>query len=115
MKRWISAFRNSLSGLRHGFRHETALREEMIALLLSVPAALLLTQQPWKLMALWGSLLLLLIVELLNTGIEQVANRVTRDHSEEIKFAKDCGSAAVLGTTLLAAGVWLIAVIEKIA
>ena len=114
MKRWISAFRNSLAGLGHGFRHETALREEMIALLLSIPAALLLTQEVWKLAALWGSLLLLLIVELLNTGIEQVANRITRDHSEEIKFAKDCGSAAVLASTLLAGGIWLIALAERV-
>ena len=72
----------------------------------SIPAALFLTSELWKLLALWGSLLLILIAELLNTGIEQVANKVTRDYADEIKIAKDCSSAAVFLACVIAAAVW---------
>jgi diacylglycerol kinase (ATP) len=106
MKRLFSAYKNSLAGLSHGFRHESAIRQELILIALSIPIVPLLTVDPWRMFALWGALLLLLLVELLNTGIEQVANAITREFSPEIKFAKDAGSAAVLITTMLAVAVW---------
>lgn len=112
MKRLISAFINSMNGLRHGFGNETAIREELLLLLLSLFVVPFLTLDPWKMLMLWGSLLLILLTELLNTGIEQVANKVTREFAPEIKFAKDCGSAAVLVAAVLAAGVWGIVVWE---
>lgn len=114
MKRIVAAFFNSLAGLRFGFSREAALREEMVLIALSAPLAPLLTLEPWKLLALWGSLLLLLCVELLNTGIEKLADRVTRDDDGLVKIAKDCGSAAVLMATLIAAGAWGIALWERI-
>ena len=52
---------------------------------------------------------MIMIVEMLNTGIEQVCNGLSREYMEEIKVAKDCGSAAVLLATLLAGAVWLVA------
>lgn len=106
MKRLISAFINSLDGLRHGFGNETAIREELLLILLSLPVVPALTFDPWRMILLWSSILLILLTELLNTGIEQVANRVTREFAPEIKFAKDCGSAAVLVATVIALGVW---------
>lgn len=106
MKRMISAFFNSMAGLRHGFGNETAIREELLLLLVSLPIVPFLTLDPWRMLMLWASLLLILLTELLNTGIEQVANKVTREFALEIKFAKDCGSAAVLISALIAAGVW---------
>jgi diacylglycerol kinase (ATP) len=75
MKRLVAAFFNSIAGLRFGIRHEAAIRQEFILALLSVPAALMLTLEPWKLLALWSSMLLLLCAELLNTGIEKIADR----------------------------------------
>jgi len=115
MKRIVAAFFNSLSAIGFGWRSETALREEMIVFAASLAVAPLLTLSPWKLAAMWGSLLLVLAVEFLNTGIEKVADRVTRDHDELVRIAKDCGSAAVLATLLVAAMVWGIAVWESIA
>ncbi|MEM7290029.1 MAG: diacylglycerol kinase [Pseudomonadota bacterium] len=112
MRRMITAFINSVAGLRHGFGNETAIREELLVLVISIPLVPILTLDPWRMMALWGSLLLILLTELLNTGIEQLANKITRDFSPEIKFAKDCGSAAVLMSLIIAAGVWGITVWE---
>ncbi len=114
MKRIVAAFFNSLAGLRFGLSREAALREEMILIALSLPAAPMLTLEPWKLLALWGSLLLLLCVELLNTGIEKLADRVTRDDDGLVKIAKDCGSAAVMMAILIAAGCWGVALWERI-
>ncbi len=113
MKRIVAAFFNSLAGIRFGFGREAALREELILLLLSLPAAPLLTHEPRMLLALWASVLLLLCIEFLNTGIEKVADRVTRDSDELVRIAKDCGSAAVLMAILIAAGVWGLALWER--
>jgi len=112
MKRIIAAFFNSVAGLRHGFINETAIRQELLVLLVSIPVVPLLTLDPWRMLLLWSSLLLLLLTELLNTGIEQVSNKITRDFAPEIKFAKDCGSAAVLIATIIAVAVWGIAIWE---
>ncbi|MGI9402421.1 MAG: diacylglycerol kinase [Rhizobiaceae bacterium] len=106
MKRLIKAFFNSLAAIRFGFVKESALREELILLLISLPVAPLLTTNPWKLIALWGSLLFVLAVEFLNTGIEKLADRVTTDHDNLVKVAKDCGSAAVLMSLIIAAMIW---------
>lgn len=112
MKRIIAAFFNSVAGLRHGFSHETAIREELIVLAVSIPVAPLIARDLWHLLLLWSVLLLLLLTELLNTGIEQVANKVTREYADEIRFAKDCGSAAVLMAILIAVGVWALSLSE---
>ncbi|MEM9277955.1 MAG: diacylglycerol kinase [Pseudomonadota bacterium] len=106
MKRLIAAFFNSVAGLRHGFGNETAIREELLLLSLSVLVVPAITFDPWRMLMLFSAILLILLVELLNTGIEQVANRVTREFAPEIKFAKDCGSAAVLAAAIIAAGIW---------
>lgn len=113
MTRLIKAFFASVAAFRHGWKHETALRQEMVVILLSLPAALLLTGDPWKLLALWGSLLLVLAVEFLNTGIEALADRITTEHDPLIGVAKDCGSAAVLVASIFASGVWLVVLWER--
>lgn len=112
MKRILSAFVNSAAGLKHGFVHEAPIREEIILFLLSLPIAPFIAKDAWHLLLLWAVLLVILIVELLNTGIEALADEITLKHSERIKIAKDCGSAAVLFATLIAAGVWGISVWE---
>ncbi len=112
MKRLIAAFFNSIAGLRHGFGNETAIREELTLLLVSLPVVPLITLDPWRMLMLWGAILLILLTELLNTGIEQVANKVTLEFAPEIKFAKDCGSAAVLAASIIAMGIWGITLYE---
>ncbi|MEM7215053.1 MAG: diacylglycerol kinase [Pseudomonadota bacterium] len=106
MRRLVAAFHNSVAGLRHGFGNEAAIRDELLLILLSLPVVPFITLDPWRMLMLWGSLLLILLTELLNTGVEQVANKVTREFAPEIKVAKDCGSAAVLVAAIIAAGVW---------
>ena len=115
MKRFIAAFYNSAAGLRHGFKHETAIREELIVLAVSLPVAPLIAQDIWHMLLLWSVLLLILLTELLNTGVEQVANKITREYADEIKFAKDCGSAAVLCSLIIAGSVWALSVWEVFA
>ena len=110
MNRLIKAFSSSLAAIRFGWQNETALRQEMVLFIIALPGAFLLTTNPWKLLALWGSLLIIMAVEFLNTGIEKLADRVTTEHDELIKIAKDCGSAAVLMALMLALGVWSLAI-----
>lgn len=104
-----------MAGLRFGLTREAALREEMVLLAVSIPLAPMVTLEPWKLLALWSVLLLLLCVELLNTGIEKVADRVTAEFDPLVKIAKDCGSAAVLVAILIAAPTWGVALWERLA
>lgn len=106
MKRWIAAFKNSVSAISHGFKNEVPIREEIILFLISLLFAPFLAQDAWHLLLLWGVILLILIVELLNTGIEALADELTLERRENIKIAKDCGSAAVLLALIIAAGVW---------
>jgi diacylglycerol kinase (ATP) len=115
MKRIIAAFFNSLAGLKFGLLKEPALRQEMALLAVSLPVAPLLTLQPWKLVALWSSLLFLLAVEFLNTAIEKLADRVTRQNDELIKITKDCGSAAVFFALVIAGLIWGLVLLERLA
>lgn len=102
-----------MAAFRFGWKSETALRQEMVLILLAIPAAFLLTSNPWKLLILLGSLMIVLAVEFLNTGIEKLADRITLEHDELIGIAKDCGSAAVLVASLFSTGVWLLAFWER--
>lgn len=106
MKRILAAFVNSYHGLIHGFKNEAPIREEIILLLVGIPFAVFLANDAWHFLLLVSVLLLILIVELLNTGIEALADKITMEHSSHIKIAKDCGSAAVLGAAVIAASVW---------
>lgn len=109
MRRLINAFRNSRAGLTYLARHEAAFRTEIALLVISVPVAWWLAESLGSFIWLVGSIVVIMIVEMLNTGIEQVCNGLSRSYMEEIKIAKDCGSAAVLLATLLAGAVWLAA------
>lgn len=115
MKRLVLAFFNSMAAIRFGMLHEPALRQEMILALASIPLAPLLTHDPWKLAALWASILLVLIVEFLNTGIEKLADRVSGEEDPLIGIAKDCASAAVLISLAIAGLIWSVAVLEWLA
>src|SRR5690606_38127275 len=94
---------------------EAAFQQEMALLVLSLPVGWFLATS-WRGFALLvGSLLLLLIVEVLNTGIEATCDAISREFNIDIQLAKDCGSLAVLLTSLLVGMVWLLAVAERIA
>ena len=102
---WFAA-RHSAAGLAAAWRHESAFRQEMVLALLLLPPALWLGTNWVERGLLIGSLLLVLIVELLNSGIEAVVDRVSLDLHELSKRAKDYGSAAVMLALLLCGGIW---------
>ena len=113
MERIWQAAINSWNGLVAVTRSEAAFRQELALLAAGVPLAFLLTGDTNKRFALIGAIVFILIVELLNTAIEKLSDRVTRDDDPAIKRVKDMGSAAV-GLSLLAAGaVWLWILIER--
>ena len=104
--RLVHALGHSASGLRMAYGSETAFRQEVWAALLLLPGAFWLGQTWVEVALLAGSVLLVLVVELLNTGIEAVVDRVSYDWHELSKRAKDIGSAAVFVALLLLAAVW---------
>ncbi len=105
---------NSLNGLIFAFRSEQAVREEVVALILALPLSWLVGVTPARRVELVVVVLLLLVVELLNTAIEKLADRLTLDHDPQIGRVKDMGSAAV-GVALAIAGLtWLFAIAERI-
>lgn len=105
---------NSLNGLLFAFRSERAIREEVVALIVSLPLSWLVGVTPARKVELVVVVLLVLVVELLNTAIEKLADRLTLDHDPQIGRVKDMGSAAV-GVMLAIAGLtWLFAIAERI-
>ena len=103
----------SMAGLHAGW-NETAFRQEALASLVMIPAAFWLGQTWVETVLLAGTVLLVLIVELLNTGIEAAIDRIGPEWHELSKRAKDTGSAAVLLCLLLCAGTWALALIDRI-
>ena len=105
---------NTRNGLVFAVRSEQAVREELFALVLSVPLAWLIGTTTMRRVELVAAVAFVLVVELLNTAIEKLADRLTTDHDTKIGQVKDMGSAAV-GVALLMAGLfWLFALAERI-
>lgn len=101
-----AAFVNSLKGFKATWLHEEAFRQEVLLSAAGIPLGLWLGQGGVEKSLLVGSLLLVLIVELLNTGIEIVVDRISFERHELSGRAKDVGSAAVLTSLVLAGVVW---------
>ena len=114
LSRMWSATLNSRKGLVFAFRSEQAFREETVALVLAVPLALLIGVSPERKIQLIFTVLLVMVVELLNTAIEKLADRLTTDHDKQIGRVKDMGSAAVGVTLVIALVTWLFAIAERI-
>ena len=106
LKRIINAFGYSMKGLRAAFKHESAFRQELALLVMLLPLAILLGQNIVDYSILIGSLLLVLIVELLNSAVETVVDRIGDEHHELAGRAKDMGSAAVFISLLNVAVIW---------
>ena len=114
MERLLRATINSWHGLRHAARSEAAFREELVVLVAAVPLAFVIAEAAWERLLLIGLIGFILVVELLNTAIEKLADRVSRDIDPQIGRLKDMGSAAV-GVALVVAGLfWLFAIAERI-
>ncbi len=114
MRRILLAFRNSWHGLLAIGRRETAFQQELVLLLIAVPLALVVALDAWRWLALVGVVLLVLIVEILNTALEKLSDHVTPETHPAIGFVKDVGSLAVAIALLLAGLVWLVAFAERL-
>ena len=107
LRRLLNAARYSADGLRAAWQHEDAFRQELVLAAVMIPVALWLPVSLLEKLLLIGVVVLGLIVELLNTGIEAAIDRDSLEINPLGKRAKDYGSAAVLLSLLLAGGVWL--------
>ena len=114
MERLWRATINSWKGFRFAFRSEAAFRQELAVFVPAVPLAFFIADESWKRLALIGVLVLVMIVELLNTAIEKLADRLTTDHDPQIGRVKDLGSAAVGVAVIIGGLFWLFAIAERI-
>ena len=113
--RVIRAAGYSAAGLRAAYRGESAFRQEFWLAVLLLPLAFWLGRTWIEVALLAGSLILVLIVELLNSAIEATVDRVSLELHDLSKRAKDFGSAAVLLSLLLVGGIWSAALWERFA
>lgn len=109
-KRIFAAFFYSIEGFRTAWKSEHAFRQELMLVLPGVAVALLLPVDALQKLALIGVLILVLIVELVNSAIEAVVDRVSLERHPLSKNAKDFGSAAVFLALSLAAATWAVIV-----
>ena len=105
--RILFAFKHSGKGFQFLLKNEAAFQQELVLAVLLVPLSFVIKQTLTELLLLLMTLALVLIVEILNTAIETVVDRIGLEHHELSGLAKDLGSAAVLLSLLFAAGVWL--------
>lgn len=108
-----SATINTLRGLRCGLRIERAVRQETIVFVAALPLGALLAPTLGWYVAMIGALLATLAVEFLNTAIEKLADRVTREHDAAVGMVKDFGSAAVFCMLCLSALIWGAALVVR--
>lgn len=108
LRRLLDATRYSLEGFAAAARHEAAFRQELLLAAILVPLGLWLGHSGLERALLVGSILLVLIVELLNSAVEAAVDRISVEHHVLAKRAKDLGSAAVMLSLAGAAVVWLL-------
>ncbi len=115
LDRLLHATRNSLNGLHSAYREESAFRQEFWLAVVAMPCALWLGRSAFESLLLIAAVLLVLIVELLNSGIEAAVDRISFDEHPLAKRAKDYGSAAVMLTLLLCGALWLVVGWQRVA
>jgi len=108
LQRLVDATRYSLAGLLEAARHEDAFRQELILAAVPVPLGLVLGASGVERALLVGSVLVVLVVELVNSAVESTVDRVSLDDHQLAKRAKDLGSAAVMLALVVMGAVWLL-------
>ena len=106
LSRLLSAFGNTWRGLAGAWREEAAFRQECVLAAVLVPLALWLAETPVELALLLGPVVLVLVVELLNSAVEAAIDRIGEEQHALSGLAKDLGSAAVFGSFVLLALNW---------
>jgi diacylglycerol kinase (ATP) len=107
-QRWVRAFNFSRKGFQAAWKNEAAFREEIIVAIFLIPASFWLGTTSIERILLIGSILLVLIVELLNSAIEAIVDLVSPEFHELAGRAKDIGSAAVLIALMIASLTWFL-------
>ena len=111
--RILPAMRYAFAGLKAAWRHEHAFRQEVVMVVILSVFALTLSISSFQKLFLIGVLVFVLIVELFNSAIEAVVDRVSLERHELSKNAKDMGSAAVMLSILLAAASWIVVLFNR--
>jgi len=114
LERIVKAFFNSAAGFVHACRHELAVQQEVVVLLVALPVSFFMTENWWKRLALIGVLIIVVMVELLNTAIEALSDHVTPEQHPHIRVVKDLGSAAVFMSLMLAGLTWILVLVERL-
>ena len=112
LNRLINALKYSIAGTLAAFKHEDAFRQEVFLFLILAPIALFLSNVPSERALMIGSLILIIIIELLNSAVEATVDRISIKHHKLAKRAKDIGSAAVFFSLINAVIIWLIILIK---
>jgi diacylglycerol kinase (ATP) len=106
--RLAGALRYSIAGFRHATRHEAAFQQEVLLFLLLLPAAVLLPVPTLDRLLIVLSMLLVIVVELLNSAIEATVDRISSERHPLAGQAKDMGSAAVFLTVVMSVVCWIV-------
>jgi diacylglycerol kinase (ATP) len=105
---------NTRNGLAFAIRSEQSVREEIFVLAISIPLGWLIGTTTMRRVELVAVVVFVLVVELLNTAIEKLSDRLTLEHDPQIGQVKDMGSAAVGVALLMVGAFWLFAIAERI-
>ncbi len=107
LKRIINAYYFSIAGFKATWKHESAFRQEILLLIIAIPCALSLANNIIEILLLIGCIVLILVVELFNSAIEAVVDRIGFEDHELSGRAKDIGSAAVMLSIIWAVITWI--------
>lgn len=108
LKRFINAFYFSFAGFKATWKHEEAFKQEVMVFIIAVPLAVWQAKSKLEIVLLIASVGLVMVVELLNSGLETVVDRIGVEYHELAGRAKDIGSAAVMLSIMLAIMTWLL-------
>jgi len=112
IKRLANAFTYSVAGTLAAFKHEDAFRQEVILSIVLIPLAIYLGQTAIEQALMISSILLIIIVELLNSSVEATVDRISVKRHKLSKRAKDIGSAAVFFSLVNAAVIWFLILVK---
>jgi diacylglycerol kinase (ATP) len=113
LRRIFSAFFYSIDGFRSAWKNEHAFRQELVLVVIGAVIALVLPVSAFEKLMMIAVLMLILVVELINSAIEAVVDRVSLERHTLSKNAKDFGSAAVLLTLLIAVATWTVILLDR--
>jgi diacylglycerol kinase (ATP) len=112
LRRLMNAFGYSIAGTLAAFKHEDAFRQEVVLAIVLTPVALYFGETAIHQALMIGSLLFIIIVELLNSSIEATVDRISVKHHKLARRAKDIGSAAVFFSLINAAVIWFLLLVK---